>query len=118
ELHALGVRIALDDFGTGYSSLSYLRSFPFNKIKIDRCFIKDIAKEHENSLAILRTVAQLGRSLGIRTTAEGVETREQLELVRNEGCSEMQGYLLSAPVAPAMVRQLISAQCEPSANAA
>ena len=97
QLRALGVRIALDDFGTGYSSLSYLRSFPFDKIKIDRCFVADLSSEDEDALAILRAVAGLGQSLGIATTAEGVETKEQLARVREEGCTEMQGYLFSPP---------------------
>jgi diguanylate cyclase (GGDEF)-like protein len=97
RLRALGVRIALDDFGTGYSSLSYLRSFPFDKIKIDRCFVSDLSDAREDALAILRAVAGLGTSLGIATTAEGVETREQLERVRAEGCTEMQGFFFSPP---------------------
>jgi EAL domain-containing protein (putative c-di-GMP-specific phosphodiesterase class I) len=97
QLRALGVRIALDDFGTGYSSLSYLRSFPFDKIKIDRCFVADLSDKDEDALAILRAVAGLGLSLGIATTAEGVETMEQLQKVREEGCTEMQGYLFSPP---------------------
>jgi EAL domain-containing protein (putative c-di-GMP-specific phosphodiesterase class I) len=117
-LHHLGVRIALDDFGTGYSSLSYLRSFPFDKIKIDRCFVRDLASKGSGSAAILRTVAQLGKSLGMATTAEGVETKEQLEMGRAEGCTEMQGYLLSPPVAAAAVRQLFSQRCERPATAA
>jgi len=97
QLRALGARIALDDFGTGYSSLSYLRSFPFDKIKIDRCFVADLSDTDEDALAILRAVAGLGLSLGIPTTAEGVETNEQLQKVRDEGCTEMQGYLFSPP---------------------
>ena len=97
QLRELGVRIALDDFGTGYSSLSYLRSFPFDKIKIDRCFVTDLSEASEDALAILRAVASLGISLGIATTAEGVETKEQLERVREEGCTEMQGYFFSPP---------------------
>ncbi|HZT48216.1 MAG TPA: bifunctional diguanylate cyclase/phosphodiesterase, partial [Hyphomicrobiaceae bacterium] len=97
QLRSLGVRIALDDFGTGYSSLSYLRSFPFDKIKIDRCFVADLVDEDEDAVAILRAVAGLGLSLGIPTTAEGVETEEQLQKVRAEGCTEMQGYLFSPP---------------------
>ncbi len=118
RLHHLGVRIALDDFGTGYSSLSYLRSFPFDKIKVDRCFVRDLASRDPNSVAILRTVAQLGKSLGMATTAEGVETKEQLEIIRAEGCTEMQGYLLSPPVTAAAVRQLFSRRCERPATAA
>ncbi len=96
QLRALGVRIAMDDFGTGYSSLSYLRSFPFDKIKIDRSFIKDIERNRDSAV-IIRAVASLGASLGIETTAEGVETAEQLEIVRRAGCTEMQGYLVSPP---------------------
>jgi diguanylate cyclase (GGDEF)-like protein/PAS domain S-box-containing protein len=96
QLRTLGVRIAMDDFGTGYSSLSYLRSFPFDKIKIDRSFIKDIER-NRGSAVIIRAIANLGTSLGIETTAEGVETEEQLELVRRAGCTEMQGYLVSPP---------------------
>lgn len=95
RIRELGVRISMDDFGTGYSSLSYLRSFPFDKIKIDRSFVKDIV-HHPDCMAIVRAISALGRSLGIRTTAEGVETAEQLACVRQEGCSEVQGYLFSA----------------------
>src|SRR5213076_1315393 len=83
-LRGLGVRISMDDFGTGYSSLSYLRSFPFDKIKIDRAFTRDL-ETTPDSAAIIRAVAGLGASLGIPTTAEGVETRRQLEIVRREG---------------------------------
>jgi diguanylate cyclase (GGDEF)-like protein len=97
QLHDLGVRIALDDFGTGYSSLSYLRSFPFDKIKIDRIFIADLSNDSHHARAILRAVVQLGNSLGMTTTAEGVETDEQLSIVRQEGCTEVQGYIFSKP---------------------
>jgi diguanylate cyclase (GGDEF)-like protein len=96
ELRAKGVRISLDDFGTGYSSLSYLRSFPFDKIKIDRSFVAELSTR-EDSMAIVRAVTGLGRSLGITTTAEGVENDAQLELLRREGCTQAQGYLFSAP---------------------
>ncbi|MBR0826046.1 EAL domain-containing protein [Bradyrhizobium manausense] len=96
ELRALGVRISLDDFGTGYSSLSYLRSFPFDKIKIDRSFVQELSTR-EDSMAIVRAVTGLGRSLGIATTAEGVENDAQLELLRREGCTQVQGYLFSQP---------------------
>ena len=96
ELRAMGVRISLDDFGTGYSSLSYLRSFPFDKIKIDRSFVSELATR-EDSMAIVRAVTGLGRSLGIVTTAEGVENDAQLELLRREGCTQAQGYLFSKP---------------------
>jgi diguanylate cyclase (GGDEF)-like protein len=110
EIRQLGVRICMDDFGTGYSSLSYLRSFPFDKIKIDRSFIKELGKEENDCLAIIRAVTKLGASLGMITTAEGVETKEQLEILRAEGCTQAQGYLFSPakPIAeiPAMLRQL------------
>ncbi|MCW6512913.1 putative bifunctional diguanylate cyclase/phosphodiesterase [Lichenifustis flavocetrariae] len=97
ELRAKGVRIAMDDFGTGYSSLGYLRSFPFDKIKIDRCFVREI-ETSADCKAIVRAVTSLGVSLGISTTAEGVETSAQLEHVRAEGCDQVQGYLFSRPV--------------------
>ncbi|HEX9211200.1 MAG TPA: EAL domain-containing protein [Bradyrhizobium sp.] len=96
ELRGMGVRISLDDFGTGYSSLSYLRSFPFDKIKIDRSFVSELATR-QDSMAIIRAVTGLGRSLGIVTTAEGVENDVQLELLRREGCTQAQGYLFSMP---------------------
>jgi EAL domain-containing protein (putative c-di-GMP-specific phosphodiesterase class I) len=86
----------MDDFGTGYSSLSYLLSFPFDKIKIDRSFIADLA-EKSKSGAIVRAIIDLARSLSIRVTAEGVETAQQLEQVRALGCTEAQGYLFSPP---------------------
>ena len=92
----MGVRIALDDFGTGYSSLSYLRSFPFDKIKIYGSFIRNVSEE-DSSLAIIRAVTGLSKSLGMATTAEGVETAEQFERVRSEGCTQAQGYLISRP---------------------
>jgi diguanylate cyclase (GGDEF)-like protein len=97
HLKQLGVHISMDDFGTGYSSLSYLRKFPFDKIKIDQSFIRDLSSTPE-SMAIVRAVAGLGRSLGISTTAEGVETIEQLRTVKAEGCTQVQGYLLSRPL--------------------
>ncbi|MBZ0211218.1 MAG: EAL domain-containing protein [Hyphomicrobium sp.] len=96
QLRELGVRIVLDDFGTGYSSLSYLQSFPFDKIKIDHAFIKNITS-NKDSLKIVRAIVMLARSLGMTTTAEGVESREQLEAVQCEGCDEIQGYFVSAP---------------------
>jgi diguanylate cyclase (GGDEF)-like protein len=108
ELRAYGVRISLDDFGTGYSSLSYLRSFPFDKIKIDRSFVQELASRND-SMAIVRAVTGLGRSLGIVTTAEGVETVEQLDLLRQEGCTQVQGYLFSKPRPAADVEAMLSA---------
>ena len=97
KLKALGVRIAMDDFGTGYSSLSYLSSFPFDKIKIDRSFTSGDQSDNKAS-AIVRAVVGLGTNLGMTTTAEGVETRAQLELLRAHGCTEVQGYLFSRPI--------------------
>jgi diguanylate cyclase (GGDEF)-like protein/PAS domain S-box-containing protein len=96
RLRELGVRVVMDDFGTGYSSLSYLRSFPFDKIKIDKSFIGEVASRPD-CLAIVRAVIGLATSLGIETTAEGVETEKQLECLRAEGCTEAQGFLLSKP---------------------
>ncbi|WP_083991996.1 EAL domain-containing protein [Bradyrhizobium embrapense] len=97
KLKAQGVRIALDDFGTGYSSLSYLRSFPFDKLKIDKSFVRDATATH-GSKSIVRAVISLGRSLGMTTIAEGIETVEQLDHMRAEGCNEAQGFLFSHPV--------------------
>jgi diguanylate cyclase (GGDEF)-like protein/PAS domain S-box-containing protein len=96
QLRALGIHFSMDDFGTGYSSLSYLRSFPFNKIKIDRSFVKDITEE-KSSFAIIKGVTSLAQSLNMIVTVEGVETEEQLDRVRRLGCAEIQGYLLSPP---------------------
>jgi diguanylate cyclase (GGDEF)-like protein len=106
RLRALGVRISMDDFGTGYSSLSYLRSFPFDKIKIDRSFMHDL-KSKGDSIAIIKAVIGLGHSLGMSTTAEGIETEEQLAAVREEGCNEVQGFLFSPPLSPAAVGELL-----------
>jgi diguanylate cyclase (GGDEF)-like protein/PAS domain S-box-containing protein len=108
RLKELGVSISMDDFGTGYSSLSYLRSFPFDKIKIDRSFVKDIV-DRPDCTAIVRAISALGNSLGIRTTAEGVETAEQLAQVRQEGCSEVQGYLFSKALPAHDLPDLIAA---------
>jgi predicted signal transduction protein with EAL and GGDEF domain len=107
QLRDLGVRISMDDFGTGYSSLSYLRSFPFDKIKIDQSFVRDLA-ERPDSIAIIRAVTGLGQSYGITTTAEGVETQEQLDQMRAEGCSEVQGYFYSKPVPAGEIAQLLA----------
>ena len=96
QIRELGVRISMDDFGTGYSSLSYLRSFPFDKIKIDRSFIRELGKK-DDCIAIIRAVTRLGSNLGMTTIAEGVETQEQLDILRAEGCTHAQGYLFSPP---------------------
>jgi diguanylate cyclase (GGDEF)-like protein len=106
-LRAVGVAASIDDFGTGYSSLSYLRSFPFDKIKIDRSFVSELATR-DDSMAIVRAVTGLGKSLGIVTTAEGVETEAQFELLRREGCTQAQGYLFSQPRPAAEVNAMLS----------
>ena len=97
----------MDDFGTGYSSLSYLRSFPFNKIKIDRSFISG-GKAHGDSMAIVRAIASLGASFGMTTVAEGVETPEQMSQIRQEGCTDVQGYFVSRPISAADIRILFA----------
>jgi diguanylate cyclase (GGDEF)-like protein/PAS domain S-box-containing protein len=108
QLRAIGIRIALDDFGTGYSSLSYLKRFPFDKIKIDRAFISDVA-EMDGSSAIVQAVVNIAASCNMTTTAEGVETLAQKGMLRALGCTEMQGYLFSAAKPGAEVRKLFGA---------
>jgi diguanylate cyclase (GGDEF)-like protein len=115
ELKELGVKVALDDFGTGYSSLSYLRRFPFDKIKIDRSFVQDSA-ENADSLAIVKAVIALGRSLGMATVAEGVETEAQLDIVSEQGCTEAQGYLFSVPL-PVQAANEFAARLDPRISA-
>jgi diguanylate cyclase (GGDEF)-like protein len=117
RLRELGVRISMDDFGTGYSSLSYLRSFPFDKIKIDRCFISGLG-DGDDSIAIVMAIAGLAKNLGIMTTAEGVETKQQLQHVKALGCSEMQGFLFSAPRRLADLAVLFRPRAERKALAA
>jgi EAL domain-containing protein (putative c-di-GMP-specific phosphodiesterase class I) len=112
QLRALGVRIAMDDFGTGYSSLTYLQCFPFDKIKIDRSFVKDIT-ENTGSLNIVRAVAALANGMGMTATAEGVETSEQLDKITSEGCTEMQGYLFSKPLPAREIERLFLSGREP-----
>jgi diguanylate cyclase (GGDEF)-like protein/PAS domain S-box-containing protein len=107
QLRELGVSISMDDFGTGYSSLSYLRSFPFDKIKIDRSFVKDLA-QRSDCVAIVRAISGLGRSLNITTTAEGVETRDQLDWLRAEGCNQVQGFLFSAAKPASEIGELLA----------
>jgi diguanylate cyclase (GGDEF)-like protein len=107
KLKDIGIRIAMDDFGTGYSSIGYLRSFPFDRIKIDQSFVSDLP-EREESLAILRAVVGLGSSLRIVTTAEGVETQDQLELLKSEGCADVQGHFFSIPRPAEEIKELLS----------
>jgi diguanylate cyclase (GGDEF)-like protein len=110
QLRELGVRIALDDFGTGYSSLSFLQKFPFDKIKIDRCFVNELSDAREEARRIALAVVRFAVSLGKTTTAEGVETKEQLEILCAEACTEMQGYYLSRPKSSSEIVQMIFAQ--------
>jgi EAL domain-containing protein (putative c-di-GMP-specific phosphodiesterase class I) len=97
KLKNLGVSVAMDDFGTGYSSLGTLRSFPFDRIKIDRSFVGDMVS-NKDAAAIVNSIMSLGRSIGRRVIAEGVETPAQLELLRMQGCNEVQGYLIGKPL--------------------
>ncbi|VIO72146.1 putative signaling protein [Bradyrhizobium ivorense] len=117
QLRELGVRIALDDFGTGYSSLSYLQRFPFDKIKIDRAFIKDLGATGASS-TIVQAVVNIAAASDMTTTAEGVETEQQRTMLRLLGCTEMQGYLFSRPVSGAEIRRLLSAHRETAASVA
>lgn len=112
HFHDLGVRISMDDFGTGYSSLSYLRSFPFDKIKIDRSFIEDLAKGAE-AVAIVQAILDLASALHMKTTAEGVETNEQKELLEAIGCNEVQGFLFSHPLPASGIAKLFNLKERP-----
>jgi EAL domain-containing protein (putative c-di-GMP-specific phosphodiesterase class I) len=113
-LRALGVRISMDDFGTGYSSLSYLRSFPFDKIKIDQSFVRDL-DANRDAQAIIRSIVSLGKGLGVTITAEGVETEAEFSCLRAEGCHEGQGFLFSRARPNEEVVELLKAQCHADA---
>jgi diguanylate cyclase (GGDEF)-like protein len=117
QLRELGVRIALDDFGTGYSSLSYLQRFPFDKIKIDRCFVKDIVGPAGSS-SIVQAVVNIAAARNMTTTAEGVETERQMEWLRDLGCTEMQGFLFSPAISAAEIRRLLLSRRVDAASAA
>ena len=117
DIRALGVEVAMDDFGTGYSSLGSLAKVPFKKIKIDRSFVRDLASSPE-ARAILATIVDLARTLGMTTTAEGIETAEQLSIVKDCGCTLMQGYLFHRPQPAEQVRVLMWNACDPEQNAA
>jgi len=112
QLRAIGVKIALDDFGTGYSSLSYLQRFPFDKIKVDRSFVRDIAEPGNGSTSIVQAVVNIASARLMTTTAEGVETEAQRQMLCELGCSEMQGYLFSPPKPAAQIRQLFASHQE------
>jgi predicted signal transduction protein with EAL and GGDEF domain len=107
EMRQMGIRIVLDDFGTGYSSLGYLRSFPVDKIKIDKSFVQNLGVTEE-SAAIIECVARLGRALGLTITAEGVETKEQHRFVRAAGCHQLQGFLFSKAVSPEEIQEMLN----------
>jgi diguanylate cyclase (GGDEF)-like protein len=109
QLREIGVRVSLDDFGTGYSSLGYLRSFPFDKIKIDQSFVRSTSDDVVGR-AIVRVIASLGQSLGMATVAEGVETEEQMARVVSEGCTDIQGYLISRPIPPDQINGFLLAR--------
>jgi EAL domain-containing protein (putative c-di-GMP-specific phosphodiesterase class I) len=116
HLRSLGIGLALDDFGIGYSSLSYLRRMPFTKLKIDKSFIDDVSMMH--SAAIVHAVIALGRALGLKITAEGVETAEQHKFLRVAGCHYLQGYLFSKPVPPAEIDAMLTARPSPMVRSA
>jgi diguanylate cyclase (GGDEF)-like protein len=117
RIREMGVRVSMDDFGTGYSSLSYLHSFPFDKLKIDQSFIRG-AIDEASSTAIIRAIAALSQSLGMTTTAEGVETEEQLNRVTAAGCTDIQGYLISKPLPLESVRPFLQSQKQSAARTA
>jgi diguanylate cyclase (GGDEF)-like protein/PAS domain S-box-containing protein len=118
QLRAIGVRIALDDFGTGYSSLSYLQRFPFDKIKVDRSFVRDISEPGNGSSSIVQAVVNIAAARHMTTTAEGVETEAQRQLLHRLGCSEMQGWLFSAAKPAEEIRELFAAHRDSAADAA
>ena len=110
-IRELGVRVSMDDFGTGYSSLSYLRSFPFDKIKIDQSFVR-ASIDDPSSMAIVRAIAALGQSLGMTTTAEGDETEEQMARILADGCTDVQGYLISRPLPPEQIANFLQSHLD------
>ena len=112
KLHDIGVEIALDDFGTGFGSLSHLKKLPIDRLKVDRSFVRDMETNPDN-MAIVRTIAHLGQSLGIKVTVEGVETQSQLTLLRAMGCDTMQGYLFAKPMEAAQVEAFLGDQARP-----
>jgi len=107
SLRSRGVRIAIDDFGTRYSSLNYLRSFPISAIKIDQSFVRDLS-ERQSTSPIISAIVGIARGFGLQLLAEGIETGDQLNILRNLGCEEMQGYLFSRPVPGSEVKGLLT----------
>ena len=116
-LKETGINFAMDDFGTGYSSLSNLRSFPFGKIKIDRSFVRDLGHK-DGAEQIVKTIVMLGKTLGMRVTAEGVETRKQLQFLEDEECDDIQGYLVGRPMRAKDIPDLLGQYNKPVAEAA
>ena len=114
-LHEMGVRIALDDFGTGYSSLSYVRRFPVNSLKIDRSFVSGIETDPE-SQAISTAIIAMGHQLGLKVVAEGVETELQRTFLREQGCDELQGFLISRPLSVKDIEVSLAEQAEEPAS--
>ena len=117
RLRAMGVEIALDDFGTGYASLTHLKTFPIDRLKIDRSFVQDM-HENKDSLSIAQAIVQLGHSLDLRVTAEGVENGEQLLLLQGMGCASFQGFYFSKPLPAAEVQNFDTARSESQAEVA
>jgi len=113
QLRELGIRVAIDDFGTGYSSLSSLINFPFDKIKIDRSFVHNLLSKSD-SRAIIQAVVQLANSLGLQTTAEGVESQGEVDYLKRVGCTEAQGYLFGKAVPPKDINSLLNRQAAQS----
>ena len=111
DIRKTGVRVAIDDFGIGYSSLGYLRSYPFDRIKIDQSFIRGASSDAVGR-AIVRAVASIGQSLGMATVAEGVETEEQMARIVSDGCTDVQGYLVSRPMPPEQIDGFLSMRNE------
>ena len=109
RLHQMGIEIAIDDFGTGYSSLSYLKKLPLDKLKIDQSFVRDIPQD-EDDVAITKAIIALGKSLNLKLIAEGVETQEQRDFIRDNGCELIQGYFYSKPVPAKEMQKLLEKQ--------
>jgi EAL domain-containing protein (putative c-di-GMP-specific phosphodiesterase class I) len=113
ELKALGVGLALDDFGTGYSSLSYLRRFPVDTIKIDKSFVDGLVDSPAEGPALLRAIARLGPTLGLRVVAEGAEHQEQLAELVSAGCDAAQGFILARPMDPTDIEVMLAGAADP-----